>query len=77
MGEDTVFSLPRPGGVVEDDPLLCLLREGARRPRAHRRSPHQQDRRTLALGMERTTPQPEGRVRERTLTKDLNLGPAD
>ena len=31
MGEDTVVSLPRPGGVVEDDPLLCLLREGARR----------------------------------------------
>jgi len=30
MGEDTVVSLPRPGGVVEDDPLLCLLREGAR-----------------------------------------------
>ena len=31
MGEDTVVSLPRPGGVVEDDRLLCLLREGARR----------------------------------------------
>ena len=27
MGEDAVVRLPRPGGVVEDDPLL---REGAR-----------------------------------------------
>jgi putative transposase len=29
--EDTVVGLPRPGGTVEDDPLLCVLREGARR----------------------------------------------
>jgi hypothetical protein len=32
MEEDTVVSLPRPGGIVEDDPLLCLLREGGLRP---------------------------------------------
>jgi transposase-like protein len=37
MENDTVVSLPRPGGIVEepnseaDWPLLCLLREGARR----------------------------------------------
>ena len=31
MEEDTVVGLPRPGGIVEDDPLLCVLREGARR----------------------------------------------
>ncbi len=31
MPEDTVVGLPRPGGTVEDDPLLCVLREGARR----------------------------------------------
>jgi transposase-like protein len=31
MEEGTVVILPRPGGIVEDDPLLCLLREGARR----------------------------------------------
>ncbi len=31
MGEETVVSLPRLGGIVEDDPLLCLLREGVRR----------------------------------------------
>ena len=30
MEEDTVVGLPRPGGTVEDDPLLCVLREGAR-----------------------------------------------
>lgn len=29
MGEDTVFSLERPGQIVEDDPLLCLLLETA------------------------------------------------
>ena len=29
--EDTVVALPRPGGMVEDDPLLGVLREGARR----------------------------------------------
>ncbi len=31
MPEDTVVGLPRPGGAVEDDPLLGVLREGARR----------------------------------------------
>jgi len=31
MEEDTVVGLPRPGGTIEDDPLLCVLREGARR----------------------------------------------
>ena len=30
MEEDTVIELPRPGGTVEDDPLLAVLREGAR-----------------------------------------------
>src|SRR6187200_288511 len=30
MEEDTVVGLPRPGGTVEDDPLLAVLREGAR-----------------------------------------------
>ena len=30
MEEDTVVGLPRPGGTVEDDPLLCVLRAGAR-----------------------------------------------
>ena len=30
MEEDIVVGLPRPGGTVEDDPLLCVLREGAR-----------------------------------------------
>jgi putative transposase len=30
MQEDTVVGLPRPGGTVEDDPLLCVLRDGAR-----------------------------------------------
>jgi putative transposase len=29
--EDTVVSLPRPGAAVEADPLLAVLREGARR----------------------------------------------
>jgi putative transposase len=31
MPEDTVVGLPRPGGTVEDDPLLGVLRDGARR----------------------------------------------
>ena len=31
MDQDTAVALPRPGGTVEDDPLLCVLREGARR----------------------------------------------
>src|SRR3954447_19717280 len=31
MEEDTVVSLPRPGSGVTDDPLLTVLREGARR----------------------------------------------
>ncbi len=31
MPEDTVVGLPRPGGAVEDDPLLGVLRDGARR----------------------------------------------
>lgn len=31
MQESNVVGLPRPGGIVEDDPLLCLLRDGARR----------------------------------------------
>ena len=31
MEEDTVVGLPRPGGTVEDDPLLTVLRDGARR----------------------------------------------
>src|ERR671911_2461209 len=30
MEEVTVIGLPRPGGTVEDDPLLAVLREGAR-----------------------------------------------
>jgi putative transposase len=35
MGEDTVVGLPRPGGTVEDDPLLTVLREGARQMLTH------------------------------------------
>jgi putative transposase len=35
MEEDTVVGLPRPGGRIEDDPLLCVLREGARRMLTH------------------------------------------
>jgi putative transposase len=35
MNEDTVVGLPRPGGTVEDDPLLGVLREGARRMLSH------------------------------------------
>lgn len=35
MEEDTVVGLPRPGGTVEDDPLLCVLRQGARRMLTH------------------------------------------
>ena len=35
MEEDTVVGLPRPGGTIEDDPLLCVLREGARRMLSH------------------------------------------
>ena len=31
MEEGTVVGLPRPGTAVEDDPLLCVLRDGARR----------------------------------------------
>src|SRR3954468_7986006 len=31
MEEDTVVALPRPGSGVMDDPLLGVLREGARR----------------------------------------------
>ena len=31
MKEDTVVTLPRPGASVTDDPLLAVLREGARR----------------------------------------------
>ena len=31
MKEDTVVALPRPGASVADDPLLMVLREGARR----------------------------------------------
>ena len=31
MEEDSVVRLPRPGGSVADDPLLAVLREGARR----------------------------------------------
>ena len=31
MEEDTVVALPRPGSGVTDDPLLAVLREGARR----------------------------------------------
>src|SRR3954467_4637647 len=31
MKEDTVVALPRPGSGVMDDPLLAVLREGARR----------------------------------------------
>src|SRR5215212_7738171 len=31
MEEDTVVPLPRPGAAVEADPLLAVLREGARR----------------------------------------------
>ena len=30
MEEDTVVALPRPGSGVMDDPLLAVLREGAR-----------------------------------------------
>jgi len=35
MEEDTVVGLPRPGGTVEDDPLLGVLREGARQMLSH------------------------------------------
>jgi putative transposase len=35
MEEDTVVGLPRPGGTVEDDPLLCVLRDGARQMLTH------------------------------------------
>ena len=35
MEEDTVVELPRPGGTVEDDPLLCVLRAGARQMLSH------------------------------------------
>ena len=35
MEEDTVVGLPRPGGTVEDDPLLCVLRAGARQMLTH------------------------------------------
>src|SRR3954465_13774809 len=31
MKEDTVVALPRPGSSVADDPLLAVLREGAKR----------------------------------------------
>ena len=31
MDENNVVGLPRPGGIVDDDPLLGVLREGARR----------------------------------------------
>lgn len=31
MNEDTVVALPRPGSSLADDPLLAVLREGARR----------------------------------------------
>ena len=31
MEEDTVVPLPRPGATLADDPLLAVLREGARR----------------------------------------------
>ena len=31
MEEDSVVALPRPGAGVTDDPLLAVLREGARR----------------------------------------------
>src|SRR5512145_1526666 len=31
MDEDSVVALPRPGASVTDDPLLVVLREGARR----------------------------------------------
>jgi transposase-like protein len=31
MEEDTVVALPRPGSSIKDDPLLAVLREGARR----------------------------------------------
>ena len=31
MGEDSVVALPRPGSGVASDPLLAVLREGARR----------------------------------------------
>ena len=35
MEEDTVVRLPRPGGSVADDPLLVVLRDGARRMLMH------------------------------------------
>ena len=35
MQEDTVVGLPRPGGTVDDDPLLAVLREGARQMLTH------------------------------------------
>ena len=31
MKEDTVVALPRPAASLTDDPLLAVLREGARR----------------------------------------------
>ena len=42
MQEDTVVGLPRPGGTVEDDPLLAVLREGARQMRPRRSRPRWQ-----------------------------------
>jgi len=35
MAEDSVVALPRPGASVTDDPLLAVLREGARRMLTH------------------------------------------
>jgi hypothetical protein len=35
MQEDTVVGLPRPSGTVEDDLLLCVLRDGARQMLMH------------------------------------------
>jgi putative transposase len=35
MEEDAVVELPRPGGTVEEDPLLCVRRAGARQMLSH------------------------------------------
>src|SRR6478672_8165306 len=35
MDEDIVVRLPRPGGSLADDPLLAVLRDGARRMLTH------------------------------------------
>ena len=52
MEEGTVVPLPRPGATVADDPLLAVLREGARRMlmQAVRDSPRRLDQAKAQLG---------------------------